>query len=581
MAIEVVIPMLGVTVEKGKVIKWLKNEGDPVEKGESIFVVEADKVTTEVESPASGILAKIILLPGEEVPVLSVIAIITEAGEEVPAEYSGGGKTEAAAATAETVTVQQAAASSGAATQYDLVVVGGGPGGYVAAICGARTGLKTALIEKDALGGTCLNRGCIPTKSLVNDTMLFRDASNSSILGNNEGLQLREQEMFKRKRQVVQTLVSGVAGLVKSNGVELYGGTGSLEGAGKILLTKKDGSSTEITAANIILANGSKPAVPPFIKIDGKLVQTTDEILDDAVLPESIVIIGGGVIGIEMATIFNNVGAYVTVIEMLEDILLTEDKDVRAVMAAQLKKRGVKILTNTSVREVAVKGNQVDVSYEEKGAASSETVTVGKVLVATGRRPDLSGLDTDKLGLECDGPFIKTALTLETSLPGVYAIGDLIGGMMLAHKASAEAEVAVENIKGASRFVDQHLIPRCIWGALEVGAVGFSEEDAIKANRNIKIGKFPFGASGAAQAKGHTAGFAKIIGDADTGEILGVHIIGEHATDMIAEAVSVMKMEGAVEDLYESIKPHPTLSETIFEAALDWNNKAFHLPRVS
>ncbi|MFV0439063.1 MAG: dihydrolipoyl dehydrogenase [Desulfopila sp.] len=583
MAIEVVIPMLGVTVENGRIVEWLKKEGDPVEKGESIFVVEADKVTTEVEAPAAGILARILLKPGEDVPVLTVVGLIAAPDELLSPEYvQEGGKLDTAHLGTPKNNDQRSGEmlSASSAPSYDLVVIGGGPGGYVAAICGARSGLKTALIEKDALGGTCLNRGCIPTKSLVNDTGLFRKAVKSSLFTGNETLRIQAQEMFKRKRKVVQTLVDGVTGLVKSNGVVLYNGIGMVEGPGKVQIQEMGGGVAEIATANIILANGSRPAVPSFIEIDGERVQTTDEILDDFVLPGSIAIIGGGVIGIEMATIFNNIGAQVTVIEMLEDILLTEDKDIRKVMATQLKKRGVEILTNTSVREVTVEGKHVRVSYQEKSAVESGSVSVEKVLVSTGRRPDLTGLDVARLGLECQGSFIKVNENMETNLSGVYAIGDLIGGMMLAHKASAEAEAAVEHIKGASgKAVDPHRIPRCIWGALEVGAVGMSETEAAATGRKVKIGRFPFAASGAAQAKGHPEGLVKIIGDADTGEILGVHIIGEHATDMIAEAVTVMQMEGAVEDLYEAVKPHPTLSEAVLEAALDWNSLAIHLPR--
>ncbi|MBC2734770.1 MAG: dihydrolipoyl dehydrogenase [Desulfobacteraceae bacterium] len=462
---------------------------------------------------------------------------------------------------------------------YDLAVVGGGPGGYTAAICGARKGLRTVLIEKDALGGTCLNRGCIPTKSYIYDTKLFKSALSTQVIRGTEKLTLDGAAILNRKRNVVRTLVSGVAGLVKSNGIDLIQGQGVLQSADRVVVSKTDGSVAELRAKNIVLATGSKPAVPSFIKVDGKRVQTTDDLLDAPSFAGKILIIGGGVIGIEMATIFLNAGAKVTIIEMLPDILATEDKDVRKEMKRQLKKRKAKVLLNSSVKDIAIQGTQVDVTFMGAGKEHPETMTVDKVLVATGRAPVFSGIDTEKVGLETNGPFIKVNAKLETSLPGVYAIGDVIGGMMLAHKASAEAETVVENILGADKTIDSHLIPRCIWGLLEIGAVGLSENEASKSGRKINIGKFPYSASGAAQAMGHVEGFVKIIGDVETGEILGVHIIGEHATDMIAEAVTVMKMEGAVEDLYEAIKPHPTLSEAVMEAALDWNGIAVHLPR--
>ena len=474
------------------------------------------------------------------------------------------------------VTVEK---GNGAETDYDLAVVGGGPGGYVAAICGARKGLRTVLIEKDALGGTCLNRGCIPTKSFIYDTKRFHSVLSSPVIRGSEKLTLDVAKLLERKGNVVKTLVSGVTGLVKSNGVALITGEGVLESAGRISVAKPDGSSVALKVRNVVLANGSKPAVPPFIKVDGKLIQTTDEILDDPTFPKHILIIGGGVIGVEMATIFLNAGATVTLIEMLADILIAEDKAVRKEMMRQLKKRRATVLLNTSVKNLAIGDSQVNITFQKIGEGGQETITADKVLVATGRAPDLSGIDTNQLGLETNGPFIKVNSKLETNLPGVFAIGDLIGGMMLAHKAAAEAEIAVENILGANKNSDSHLIPRCIWGLLEIGAVGLNEEDALATGRKIKIGKFPYAASGAAQAMGHVEGFVKIIGDVETGEILGVHIIGEHATDMIAEAVTVMKMEGAVEDLYEAVKPHPTLSEIVMEAALDWNGLAVHIPR--
>lgn len=462
---------------------------------------------------------------------------------------------------------------------YDLAVVGGGPGGYTAAICGARGGLRTVLIEKDALGGTCLNRGCIPTKSYVYDTKLFKSAQSTQVIRGTEELTLDGAAILNRKRNVVKTMVSGVAGLVKSNGINLIQGQGVLQSADRIAVSKNDGSAAELWVKNIVLATGSQPAVPSFIKVDGKRVQTTDDLLDAPNFSGKILIIGGGVIGIEMATIFLNAGAQVTIIEMLPDILATEDRDVRKEMKRQLKKRKAKVLLNASVKDISIQGTQVDVTFKGQGKEQPETMTVDQVLVATGRAPVLSGIDTEKVGLETNGPFIKVNAKLETSLPGVYAIGDLIGGMMLAHKASAEAEMVVENILGADKTIDSHLIPRCIWGLLEIGAVGLSEEEAFESGRKIKIGKFPFAACGAAQAMGHGEGFVKIIGDVATGEILGIHIIGGHATDMIAEAVTVMKMEGVVEDLYEAVKPHPTLSEAVMEAALDWNGRAVHLPR--
>ena len=461
---------------------------------------------------------------------------------------------------------------------YDLAVVGGGPGGYTAAICAARRGLRTVLVERDALGGTCLNRGCIPTKSYVYDTKRFRSALESPVIRGKELLQLDAAALLARKRKLVETLVHGVRSLIRTNGVNLIRGEARLLSARHIRVSLPDGGREELNVKHVILANGSRPAVPPSIEIDGRRVQTTDELLEDPSFGGKVLIVGGGVIGIEMATIFLNAGAEVAVIEMLPDILATEDPDVRREMRRQLKKQRAVLRVNTSVKEVAVHGNQVQVTYQTQGKEQAETLTVDRVLVATGRTPVLDGIDIEKLGLATDGPYLKVDARLETSLPGVFAIGDVVGGAMLAHKASAEAEAAVDNILGGDKRLDARLVPRCIWGLLEIGAVGMGEEEAAASGREIKIGNFPFSASGAARALGHTDGFVKVLGDAASGEIMGVHIIGAHATDLIAEAATVMTMEGAVEDLCEAVKPHPTLSEAVMEAALDWNGLAVHVP---
>ena len=464
---------------------------------------------------------------------------------------------------------------------YDLAVIGGGPGGYTAAICAARRGLRTVLIEKDALGGTCLNRGCIPTKSYVYDTKRFQSVLDTPVIRGKEQLQLDVAALLTRKRKVVDTLVAGVQSLILSNGAKLIQGEANLVSAHRIRVSKPDGGRGELTAKHVLLANGSRPAVPSFIEIDGKVVQTTDELLEDPSFSGKVLIIGGGVIGIEMATIFLNAGAEVTIVEMLPDILATEDQDVRREMRRQLKKRGAELRVKTSVKELAVNNAQAQVTFQVQGAQKAETLTVDRVLVATGRSPVLDGIDAVNLGLATNGPYLKVDARLETNLSGIFAIGDVIGGMMLAHKASAEAEAVVDNILGGNKRVDVHRIPRCIWGLVEIGAVGLNEEEAAASGRDIKIGKFPFAASGAARAMGHTDGFVKVVGDAATGEILGVHIVGEHATDLIAEAVTVMTMEGSVEDLSEAVKPHPTLSEAVMEAALDWNGLAIHVPGKS
>jgi dihydrolipoamide dehydrogenase len=461
---------------------------------------------------------------------------------------------------------------------YDLAVIGGGPGGYVAAICGARGGLKTLLVERDALGGTCLNRGCIPTKCFIYDTKLLHGARTSPVLKGGGSLSIDAARMVARKREVVKNLVNGLGSIVKSHRIEVFQGTGELTAPGRLKLIRGDGSLQEVQAANIILATGSRPARLPFIQVDGRVVQTTDEALDAEEIPKGIVIIGGGVIGVEMATIYLHLGCEVTVIELLPDILATEDEESRRLMKMLLEKRGARIHLKARAREVKTSGKQVEIVYEN-GAGEVQRRKADRLLVAAGRSPVLDGIRPDRLGLKMNGPFVQVNRRLETSLKGVYAIGDLVGGMMLAHKASAEAEAAVANILGGNREVDPMRIPRCIWGVTEIGAVGLSEAEARKSGRAVKVGKFPYAYSGAAQAMAGVEGFVKVIGDSDSGEILGVHIVGEHATDLIGESVMAMTMESAVEDLAEAVKPHPTLSENLMEAARDWSGAAIHAPR--
>ena len=461
---------------------------------------------------------------------------------------------------------------------YDLAVIGGGPGGYVAAIRGAQQGLKVLLVEKGALGGTCLNQGCIPTKCFVYDSKLFKATKSSPVLTGTDSLAVDPLKMVTRKRAVVKQLVGGLGAILSSHGIKVASGTGQLLGPGKLSVQTTEGAGHNYEARNIILATGSRPAVPPFISIDGHFVQTTDEALDAEDLPGELIIIGGGVIGIEMATVFLNLGVQVTILELLPDILTTEDQEVRRTMRQLLRRSGATLHLKAKAQDIRVADDRVILTFEDADG-TVKTLAADRLLVATGRTPVLDGLDISGLSLATDGPFIRVNRRLQTNLANVYAIGDVIGGLMLAHKASAEAEAAVENLLGHKKEIITENIPRCIWGLAEIGAVGLNEEEARATGRRIQIGKFPFGASGAAQAMGNPIGFAKIIADADNGEILGLHIIGEHATDLVGYAATVMTMESAVEDLAEAIQAHPTLSETVMEAALDWKGLAIHIPK--
>lgn len=461
---------------------------------------------------------------------------------------------------------------------YDLAIIGGGPGGYVAAIGAARHGLKVILIEKDRVGGTCLNRGCIPTKSLYYDAKLFHAARSSTVLTGREALAVDAAAMLARKRQVVAGLCGGLENAIRSHGITITAGTGELISPQQVRIVPAGAEPYLVKVSQVILATGSRPAVPTAVPVDGERVQTTDQALDCADIPRRVAIIGGGVIGLEMAAIYLNLGCRVAIIEMLPDILATEDADVRKAMRQLLLQRGAALHLSSQVLEVAPADDGVHVAFRSGSAGDVRREAADRVLVAAGRAPVLSGIDAARLGLKLDGRFIRVDARLRTSLPGVYAVGDVIGGMMLAHKASAEAEAVVADLRGARRTVRPERVPRCIWGLAEIGAIGLSEEQAAAAGRRVKMGRFPYLASGAAHALGATEGFVKIVGDSDSGEILGVHIIGAHATDLISEAATAMSLEAFVEDLSEAIKPHPTLSETVSEAALSWRNLAIHLP---
>ena len=458
---------------------------------------------------------------------------------------------------------------------YDLVVIGGGPGGYDAAIIAAQHGLSVLLIEKESLGGACLNRGCIPTKSLLWDIKLFEQARRSEVLTGAEGLSLDLTRMVERKNRVVRTLVEGLAKIMVSQSVEVASGRGELMEPGLVKVSGRKGKSRRVRARNVILATGSKPAVPGFIPVDGRLIQTTDEALNPASVPGRLAIIGGGVIGVEFAAIYQALGSEVTILEMLPDIIATEDEEIRRAVRVLMEQRGIAIHLGAKVRESAPIKNKVRIVFQDK-AGGDQRLEADRVLVATGRAPVTDGLDAKALGLAMDGPFLKVNARLETNLEGVFAIGDLVGGMMLAHKATKEAEVVVTNITGGNEEFKPDYLPRCIWSVAEVAAVGLTEKEARERGRSVKVGRFTYPNAPEAQVRGEINGWVKIVGDAETGEILGIHMLGEHVTDLIGEPPLAMTTESTVEDLAEVVKPHPTLSETVKEAALDWNNLSIH-----
>lgn len=453
---------------------------------------------------------------------------------------------------------------------YEIVVVGGGPGGYVAALHAAELGKKTALIEADFLGGTCLNRGCIPSKTYLKHSEIIEQIEKAKDWGIETGsLTLSFDKMRKRKDEVINRLRGGIAFLLKQGKIDVYNGYGSVLKGGVVKVATKDGEQT-LQADKVIVATGSTPAVPPITGLDTVQYDTSDTIFDIKDIPSSVVIIGGGVIGVEFATIFVSLKAKVTIVEAADRIVPTEDAEASKFLAKALKKKGINIHTNASVQKVQeTDGVKTVVCVDDNGNEFS--LEAETLLVSTGRRPNLSAIK--ELNLEQNGPFIKVNDKMETSLPNVYAVGDVIGGWQLAHAASAEGVVAATNAADGHDKIDYKVMPRCIYTLPEIASVGLSVDEAKKQGIDTKVEKFDFAGSGKALSAGEPEGFTKVIYEAKYGEIIGVVMAGAHVTEMISEASAFMYLEGTVEEAAKMIHPHPTISETFFEAAVNAVNK--------
>ncbi len=461
--------------------------------------------------------------------------------------------------------------------EFDLIVIGGGPGGYVGAIRGAQMGASVALIEKDNLGGTCLNRGCIPTKALYYSAKALKAAHKAADFGVTVGdVSFDLSKAVSRKDDVVEKLVGGVGQLLKANGVQVIKGTGALEGNGKVKVdsTSDAGNATEVIAGKgIVIATGSEPALIPAFAIDHKNVITSTEALNLKTLPKSMLVIGAGVMGCEFATIFARFGTSVTVVELLPAILSTEDKSIVRVVEKSMKAMGVEIHKEVMVDSVEVVEDGVVKTTLKDGTV----FTTEKVLVSIGRSFNSEGIGLDNAGVDVDRGCISVNDKMETNAKGVYAIGDVTGGMLLAHVASTEAEVAVKNALGKCETMDYSVIPAGIFTDPEIASVGIKEKDAKAEGIDINVGRFPYLACGKALTMGETDGFVQIITEAgDKGRVLGASIVGAHATDLIGEVAVVMRAGLFARDIMETVHAHPTLPEMVLEAAEDTAGVAVH-----
>jgi dihydrolipoamide dehydrogenase len=461
---------------------------------------------------------------------------------------------------------------------YDVIVIGSGPGGYVAAIRASQLGMKTAVVEKSELGGVCLNWGCIPTKALLKSAQVFNYMKHAS----DYGVSLESEPvadmpaMVKRSREVANGMSKGIQYLFKKNKIEHIAGTGKVMPGKKVEVTASDGSKKEYTAQHIILATGARSRELKGLEQDGEKIIGYRKAMTLEKQPESMVVVGSGAIGSEFAFFYNSIGTKVTIIEYMPNILPVEDEEVSKQLARSFKKQGITIITDATVESVDTKGKLCKIQVKTK--KGTETIEAEIVLSAVGITPNLERLGLEETGIEQEKGKIKVDAYYRTSVEGYYAIGDIVPGPALAHLASHEGIICVEAIAGKNpEPVDYGNVPGCTYTNPEVASVGMTEKAARDAGYELKIGKFPFSASGKASAAGSKDGFVKLIFDAKYGELLGAHMIGDNVTEMIAELVMARKLETTAEEIIKGIHPHPTMSEAVMEAAAAAYDEVIHL----
>jgi dihydrolipoamide dehydrogenase len=464
------------------------------------------------------------------------------------------------------------------ATEFDVVIIGSGPGGYVGAVRAGQLGLKTAIIEKDkTLGGTCLNVGCIPSKALLESSEIYLQAKHSLA---NHGIKMGTVEldlptMMSRKEKVVKDLTQGVAFLMKKNKVEVFKGTGAITGPGAVEVTSDSGEKTQIKTKSIVIASGSVPVELPFLKYDEKKIVSSTGALSLAEVPKEMIVVGGGVIGLELGSVWLRLGAKVTVVEFADKLAATMDQQAMSVLQKTLSKQGMQFLLNTKVTGSKISGDQVELTYESRADGKLGTLKADVVLVSTGRKPFTEGLGLESVGVEKDkqGRIVVDS-HFKTNVPGIYAIGDVIIGPMLAHKAEEEGVAIAEMLAGHVGHVNYNTVPSVIYTHPEVASVGLTEEQCKEQGLNYRAGTFPFMANGRAKALGDTDGMVKILADANSDKIIGGHIVGPRASELLGEIVIAMEFGGSSEDLARSFHAHPTLNEVVREAALAVDKRA-------
>lgn len=467
----------------------------------------------------------------------------------------------------------------------DIIVIGGGPGGYVAAIRAAQLGAKVCLIEKDKLGGTCLNRGCIPTKALYRNAEVLNILKNIDEFGINvNNFNVNVDKIQIRKQGIVDQLVGGVEQLLKANNVEIINGTAVFKDKNTVQVLFQDGSRRDITSANIIIATGSKPTIPPIEGAGEEGIYTSEDILNFESIPKTLAVIGGGVVGMELACIFNSMGTKVTVLEYMSNILGQVESDIIKRLVVSLKKKGIVINTSTKVTKIEKNDGEYIISAE--GKKGEIIVEAEKVLLSTGRTPIVEGINLEGIGIEFDRRGIKVDSNYETNIKGIYAIGDVNGKIMLAHAASHQGIFTAEKIMGRANGSPSELVPSCIFVFPEIACVGVTEDEAKRKGIPYRVSKFMFGANGKALALGEGEGFIKVIASKASLEnptedkIIGVHIMGPHASDLIHEGALSIENNLSIESIKNTIHAHPTLSEAFSEAVMGLAGEAIHMAPI-
>ncbi|MCQ8279194.1 dihydrolipoyl dehydrogenase [Acetobacteraceae bacterium KSS8] len=587
MPTEIKVPTLGESVSSATIARWLKQPGEAIAADEAVVELETDKVSVEVSAPEAGTLGAHRVAEGDEVEVGAVLTTV-EAGSgaaAAPAAAPAKAPAKAEPASSGSPAKPNPPAPTGAPaaepsavgdTDYDVIVIGAGPGGYVCAIRAAQLGMKVACVEKRAtLGGTCLNIGCIPSKALLQSSESFHEAKHGMadhgiVLGE---VKLDLARMHARKQEVVAANTKGVEFLFKKNNVTW------LKGAGRITAphtVEVDGKS--VTAKHVIIATGSDSTSLPGIEIDEKRVVSSTGALELDAVPETMIVIGGGVIGLELGSVWSRLGAKVTVVEFLDRLVPGIDGEVAKSFQRVLGKQGLQFKLGHKVTKVDTAGEKARVTIEKAAGGNAETVDADIVLVAVGRRPVTDGLGLQELGVELSkrGQVVVDK-HYRTNVAGLYAIGDVIDGPMLAHKAEDEGVALAEMLAGQAGHVNYGVIPAVVYTWPEVAGVGRIEEDLKADGVEYVVGKFPFSANGRARAMNATDGFVKILADKKTDRLLGAHILGPDAGTLIAELATAMEFGASAEDVARICHAHPTLSEAVKEAALDADKRALHI----